>query len=241
MPSGTRKGIVEEGTGETQETQVKVDPGAKTSGIAVVASFKRGLRCIWAAELSHRGYTIRDNLLKRRQLRRSRRSRKTRYRQPRFDNRTRPGGWLPPSLQSRVNNVTTWLNRLTRFCPVTHLTLESVRFDTQLMQNPDISGVEYQQGELQGYEVREYLLDKWDRKCTYCGAINVPLEVEHIVPKSRGGSNRVSNLTLACNDCNRDKGNKTAAEFGFPQVQPQVKNHYRTRQQSMPRATPSTA
>jgi len=72
---------------------------------------------------------------------------------------------------------------------------------------------------LWGYEVREYLLEKFGRKCVYCGAKNVPLEIEHIVPKSRGGSNRVSNLTLACHACNQKKGNQTAQEFGHPHVQ----------------------
>jgi hypothetical protein len=70
-----------------------------------------------------------------------------------------------------------------------------------------------------GYEVREYLLEKWSRKCAYCGANGVPLEIEHILPKSRGGSNRVSNLCLACHECNQKKGNLTATEFGHPQVQ----------------------
>jgi hypothetical protein len=87
------------------------------------------------------------------------------------------------------------------------------------MQNPEISGVEYQQGELQGYEVREYLLEKWGRKCAYCGKKDVPLEIEHIVPRSRGGSDRVSNLTIACHECNQTKGNQTAEEFGHPQIQ----------------------
>jgi 5-methylcytosine-specific restriction endonuclease McrA len=219
--------IIDREGGYTQETQVKVDPGAKTTGIAVVAAFKRGLRCIWAAELAHRGGQIRDNLLKRRQLRRSRRGRKTRYRKSRFDNRKRPQGWLPPSLQSRVDNVATWLNRLFNACPVTHLAVEKVRFDTHKLQNPEISGVEYQQGELLGYEVREYLLEKWGRKCAYCGVSGVPLKVEHIVPKSKVGSNRVSNLTLACTSCNQTKGNQTAAEFGFPNIQAQAKKPLR--------------
>ncbi|MEM6282908.1 MAG: RNA-guided endonuclease IscB, partial [Chloroflexota bacterium] len=113
--------ILDREGGETQDTQIKIDPGSKTSGIAIVGDFKRGLRCIWATELTHRGATIRDNLLKRRILRRGRRGRKTRYRKPRFDNRTRPEGWLPPSLYSRVNNTSTWLNRLVKLCPVTHL------------------------------------------------------------------------------------------------------------------------
>jgi hypothetical protein len=91
------------------------------------------------------------------------------------------------------------------------------------MQNPEISGVEYQQGELFGYEVREYLLEKFGRKCVYCGAENIPLQIEHIRPKSRGGTDRVSNLTVACESCNRNKGNKTAEEFGHPEIQAQAK------------------
>ncbi len=90
------------------------------------------------------------------------------------------------------------------------------------MQNPEISGVEYQQGELIGYEVREYLLLKWGHRCAYCGERDVPLQIEHIIPLSRGGSNRVSNLTLACGRCNLDKGTQTAQEFGFPNIQDQA-------------------
>ncbi len=108
-------------------------------------------------------------------------------------------------------------------CPITAISLELVKFDTQAMLSPEISGVEYQQGELQGYEVREYLLEKFGRKCVYCGAENIPLQIEHIVPKARGGSNRVSNLTLACEPCNKRKGNQTAKEFGHPKVQAQAK------------------
>lgn len=91
------------------------------------------------------------------------------------------------------------------------------------MENPDINGVEYQQGELLGYEVREYLLEKWGRKCAYCGAENVPLEVEHIIPKIRGGSNRLSNLALACARCNQKKNSQTAEEFGHPEIQAQAR------------------
>ena len=80
------------------------------------------------------------------------------------------------------------------------------------MHYPDISGLQYQQGELQGYLLREYLLEKWQRGCAYCRAKGVPLQVEHTVPTSRGGSNRASNLTLACEPCNVRKGTQTAAE-----------------------------
>jgi 5-methylcytosine-specific restriction endonuclease McrA len=112
---------------------------------------------------------------------------------------------------------------LRSLCPITAISLELVKFDTQAMQNPEITGVEYQQGELFGYEVREYLLEKFGRKCAYCGMEKVPLQVEHIVPKARGGTDRVSNLTLACEACNKKKGNQTAEEFGYPEVEARAK------------------
>jgi RRXRR protein/HNH endonuclease len=198
---------------------LKVDPGSKTTGIALVQDGK----VIFAVELEHRGQQIKDALEKRRAIRRGRRNRKTRYRQARFLNRTRPKSWLAPSLKSRVDNLRTWFTRFFKLCNLTQISMELVRFDMQLMQDAEISGVEYQQGELQGYEVREYLLEKYSRKCGYCGAQNVPFEIEHITPKSRGGSNRVSNLCLACRPCNEAKGNQTATEFGFPDIQQKAK------------------
>ncbi len=115
---------------------------------------------------------------------------------------------LPPSLFHRVATTTAWVKRLSRWAPVTSLVMELVRFDTQAMQNPEISGVEYQQGTLVGYEVREYLLEKWGRKCAYCGVKNVPLNIDHIQPRSKEGTNRISNLTLSCRKCNELKGSE---------------------------------
>jgi hypothetical protein len=83
----------------------------------------------------------------------------------------------------------------------------------QLMENPERAGVEYQQGTLAGYETREYLLTKWERKCTYCGKEDIPLQIEHIVPRAKGGSNRISNLCLACEKCNQAKGTKDVKDF----------------------------
>ncbi|MGM0521792.1 MAG: RNA-guided endonuclease IscB, partial [Pseudomonadota bacterium] len=135
------------------------------------------------------------------------------YRAPRFDNRRRKGGWLPPSLQHRVDTVMAWVERLSKLAPITAISQELVRFDTQKLDNPEISGVEYQQGTLLGYEVREYLLEKWGRECAYCGTGDTPLEIEHVVPRSRGGSNRVSNLTLSCHVCNQAKDSLPLADF----------------------------
>jgi len=191
--------------------RIKIDPGSKTSGITVVQE-ETG-RVTSALEVSHRGQQIKDALDSRRALRRGRRNRKTRYRKPRFLNRTRRQGWLPPSLESRIANIETWVRRIRKLCPITAISQELVRFDLQQVQNPEISGVEYQRGELFGFEVKEYLLQKWDRKYAYCGVENVPFEIEHILAKSKGGSNRVSNLCLSCHSCNQAKGNKSVEEF----------------------------
>jgi len=196
--------------GKPDFVTLKIDPGSKTTGIVLVTQQNQ---VIWAMELTHRGLQIKTALEKRRAVRRNRRNLKTRYRKPRFKNRKRPEGWLPPSLMHRVFGVKTWADRLTRLAPVGSVVQELVRFDTQKMQNPELSGVEYQQGELFGYEVREYLLEKWGRKCAYCSVSDVPLEVEHIHLRSRGGSNRVSNLTLACRQCNQIKGNQDIQDF----------------------------
>ncbi len=199
--------------GDRQNITAKSDPGSKATGLALVAAFNRGLTVIWAAELAHRGQAIRASLKSRSDVRRNRRNRKTRYRVPRFDHRTRSAGWLPPSILHRVATVITWFKRLMRCVPITDANMERVRFDMQAMQNPEISGAEYQQGTLFGYEVREYLLEKWMRTCAYCDAENVPLEIDHVHPRGLGGSDRVSNLAIACHDCNQAKGKKPLASF----------------------------
>jgi len=192
-----------------QPVQLKLDPGSKTTGIALV----RNSAVIWAAELAHRGSQIKSNLDSRRSIRRSRRNRKTRYRKSRFLNRTRTKGWLAPSIEHRVLTTMTWVRRLIKFCSITSITQELVRFNTQALQNPEIEGIEYQQGTLLGYEVKEYLLEKWQRKCTYCQKENLPLQIEHVVPKAKGGTDRISNLCLACESCNTKKGTKSIEEF----------------------------
>ncbi len=202
-------------TGEhVQPAKVGVDTGSKEVGIAATTNGE----VVFQAEV-HLRDDITEKMTQRRQYRRNRRARKTRYREARYDNRRRPDGWLPPSLHSKAEATVKAMRFIASFLPVGRVRVEVGSFDTQKLQNPDIAHLEYQQGELQGYLLREYVLEKWQRKCAYCEAREVPLEIEHIVPKSRGGSNRASNLTLACHACNQCKGQQTAAEFGFPDVQ----------------------
>ena len=134
----------------------KIDPGSKTTGIAVLD----GDKVVFGMELTHRGQMIKKKLESRRASRRGRRNRHTRYRQARFLNRTKPKGWLAPSLQHRVLTTMTWVRRLMKLMPITAIVQELVRFDMQAMQDPDIEGVAYQQGTLAGYEIRQYLLEK---------------------------------------------------------------------------------
>ncbi|BAU12870.1 HNH endonuclease [Leptolyngbya sp. NIES-3755] len=194
----------------TYPLKLKIDPGSKVTGISLVNDQDQ---VIWGMELEHRGNTIKSNLDSRRSVRRGRRNRNTRYRKPRFLNRKRSKGWLAPSLMHRVLTTETWVKRLIKFAPVTEIVQELVRFDLQKMENPEISGAEYQQGTLHGYEIREYLLNKWGRKCTYCGKSDVPLQVEHIQAKANGGSDRISNLCLACEPCNLRKGTQDIKDF----------------------------
>ena len=216
-----------------QPLRLKFDPGSRTTGLTLVAESSAAVvgegeegsegRVVWAGELTHRGHTVHEQMVVRRAIRSGRRARHTRYRPSRFANRRRPEDWLPPSQVSRLANTETWVARLCRLANVTAISQELVKFDTQALQNPEISGVAYQQGTLAGYELREYLLEKWQRRCAYCQATGIPLQVEHIVPRARQGSDRASNLTLACEPCNQQKGTQTAEEFGHPEVQAQAR------------------
>ena len=198
-------------SGIIQPVRLKIDPGSKKTGIAIVNEVTQKVTFVMV--LVHRGLAISKKLASRSATRRNRRNRKTRYRKPGLPNTKKVGGWLAPSLLHRVQTTMTWVGKLSAFAPVTAISQEMVKFDLQKLENPEISGVEYQQGTLAGYEIREYLLEKWKRTCAYCDAKNVPLQIEHVVAKSNGGTNRLSNLTLACECCNTKKGKLSIEVF----------------------------
>jgi 5-methylcytosine-specific restriction endonuclease McrA len=208
-----------------QPVALKLDPGSRVTGMAVVREEETEQgpvhHALHLGELEHRGQVVHRHMLRRAQARRRRRA-TLRHRTPRYDHRTRPAGWLPPSLRSRLDTTLSWARRYARWVPMTHVDVERAGFDMQLLRDPTIRGVQYQQGTLAGYEVRSYLLEHWQHRCAYCRKAGVPLEVEHITPRSRGGSERIDNLCLACQSCNNAKGTQTAAEFGFPQLQAQA-------------------
>jgi 5-methylcytosine-specific restriction endonuclease McrA len=194
--------------GEFQPTHLKIDPGSKVTGMAVAVELEDGLKSALLMEIVHRGRQISEALTQRRGYRRRRRNLLW-YRPARFNNRAKPLGWLAPSIAHRVDSTMQWVKRLRKLAPVTHIAYEQVKFDMQKMSNPDIAGVQYQRGELFGFEVREYLLHKHNRTCVYCNGVSKDriLEVEHKTPRSVGGGNSIKNLAISCQTCNQAKRN----------------------------------
>ena len=132
---------------------------------------------------------------------------------------------LPPSVQHRVDTTLTWVRRLSHLAPVGRVVVERVRFDMQAVQDPTVTGVGYQQGTLYGTEIREYVLARDHHHCVYCGKSgvgpgSVPLNLDHVHPKSRGGSDRASNLVASCIPCNQAKDNQWVEDY--PKDRPDV-------------------
>ncbi|MET9385739.1 RNA-guided endonuclease IscB [Streptomyces sp. NPDC002928] len=195
--------------------ELGIDPGSRHTGIAMFTALAGERRGRLALQLDHRGAAIHRKMLRRAAFRRRRRVANLRYRAPRFNNRAVAAGWLPPSLRHRVDTTLAWVDRLARWAPVRTVHMERAAFDTHALAlgKESLDGIEYQQGTLVGCEAREYLLAKWRHSCAYCGATGVPLNIDHIRPRSRGGTDRISNLTLACIPCNQTKDNAPVEEF----------------------------
>lgn len=244
-------------SGYKQPVSVGVDLG-ETVGIAAVT----GNKVLYAKEKILRS-DVKKQLSDRASYRRNRRTRKTRYRKPRFDNRVKtkcarcgvnnvPKVWkkkkrkngkslknvsngraelcrkcqgkkglhkkphiLPPSVRSRAEGIIRDIENLAKSLPLTRVTVEVASFDTQKMANALIQGVEYQQGTLFGYEVKQYLLTVYKHRCAYCGGLSGDniLEIDHLTPKSKGGTDKISNLTIACKTCNDAKGSLTLEQW----------------------------
>ena len=203
-------------TGETKKPiTLGIDAGYSKIGFSAITEKQE----LISSEVQLRK-DVSEKLTERRMYRRAKRN-KLWYREPRWQNRvsTKKEGWLAPSIKHKLEAHLSLIEKIKSLLPISEVIVEVASFDTQKMVNPEISGIEYQQGTLQGYEIREYLLEKFNRTCAYCEKKDVPLEIEHIIPKSRGGSNRVTNLTLSCEKCNKKKDTMTAEEFGHPEIQ----------------------
>jgi hypothetical protein len=202
-----------------QPVTVGVDLGAKVVGAGAVGNG----RTLYQGEVALRD-NVHRRMDRRRMYRRNRRGRKCRHRAPRFDNRaaSRRKGRLSPTIRSKSDTTVKVVQRIATFLPVSLIRVEVANFDTQAMQagKSKLQNWAYQQGEQYGWEnVKMYVRARDNYTCQYCGVVMPPdLEVDHIVPRGRGGSNRPANLVAACHDCNAEKGNQTAIEFGHPEV-----------------------
>ena len=189
---------------------VKIDPGLRHTGIAITDD-KNAV--VMLAEIEHRGHLIKKKLDSRRAVRCHRRNRKTRYRPARFLNRTKPKGWLAPSIKSRANNVINFIKKYKKLININKVMIENVSFDVAQMTSDDcLIGTGYKKGPLYDTNLREFIFSKTKGRCSYCGA--KAEEIDHIVPKSKGGTNSTYNLAPACRACNEKKSNLSLKEFG---------------------------
>ena len=189
---------------------VKFDPGSRHTGVAIVDDKNQ---VVMLAEIEHRGHLIKKDLDSRRAARKSRRQRKTRYRPARFLNRTKPEGWIAPSVKSRADNVINFIKKYKKLINIDKVMIENVSFDTaQMTSNTKLWGNNYQQGNLYQQKLRSFIFNRSNGKCVYCGA--KATEIDHVIPKSSGGTNSTYNLVASCRACNQMKSNKTLKEFG---------------------------
>ena len=192
--------LLYDSTDYTQPVSLGIDAGSRHIGVSATTETK----VLYEADVTLRNDIV-DLLSARREARRARRNRKTRYRKPRFSNRTRKDGWLAPSIQQKVDTHLTVVHKATEILPVSSITVETASFDIQKIKNPDISGTGYQQGEqLDFWNVREYVLFRDGHKCQCCkGKSKDPvLNVHHIESRKTGG-NAPNNLITLCETCHK--------------------------------------
>ena len=196
-------------SGYKQPVDIGIDLGAKHVGVAI----QSGNKVISKGEIELRN-DIKSNIDTRRIYRRSRRNRKTRYRKPRFDNRKRAKGRLPPSIQSRIDNTFYWIDKFVDLVPNPNLNIEVGKFDVQKMINPNIQGIDYQQGQTYGYyDTRYYVFARDNYTCQVCKKKDKILQTHHIIYKSHGGSDRADNLITVCTDCHSHKNHQEGEIF----------------------------
>ena len=181
-----------------QEVTLGVDAGSKTVGLSATTKKK----VLFEAELTLRTDIV-DLLSTRREMRRSRRNRKTRYRKARFNNRKKGNGWLSPSIRQKIESHINLIGKLHQILPIRKIIVEVASFDIQKIKNPNIQGKEYQQGEqLNFWNVREYVLFRDGHICQCCKGKSRDeiLNVHHIESRKTGGD-APNNLITLCETC----------------------------------------
>jgi hypothetical protein len=197
---------------QVQEVTLGIDSGYGNIGFSAVSETKE----LITGTVRLDGKTS-ERLTERRMYRRGRRN-KLRYRQPRFNNRVRKEGWLPPSIQRRYDTHINIINRIKKILPITKVIIEVAKFDIQKIMNPEIQGTDYQQGNLYDYQnIRSYLMSREKGKCQLCGKdfIGQPSHIHHCKQRSEAGSNRVDNLAILHKACH-EKLHKQGLKLSKP-------------------------
>ncbi|MCY4638040.1 MAG: RNA-guided endonuclease IscB [Acidobacteria bacterium] len=204
-----------DGATRVQPTEVRCAPGSRRTGIAVVATLDGEDRVLYQEEIEHRT-DITRRLAERKAHRRRRRGTKW-FRKRRFDNRRRAAGWLPPSIQSVVANQEHRIERLAQRGGAQTATIQTAKFDTHKILNPQVEGTAYQHGPLYRRHLREYIAAQWRHRCAYCGKGDwedaTRFNLDHVKPRTAGGPDNVHNLVWSCRPCNQRKGEQPVHEF----------------------------
>ena len=194
--------LIYETENEVQEISLGIDAGSKHIGVSATTKD----RVLYESEVELRR-DITDLISTRRELRTSRRNRKTRYRQPRFNNRKRDNGWLAPSVRQKIDCHLKVVENVHKILPISRVIVETAAFDTQLLKAQEQSsqlpeGKDYQNGELKGWNTREYVLYRDNYTCRCCKGKSKDkiLQVHHIESRKTGG-NAVNNLVTLCKTC----------------------------------------
>ena len=183
---------------QTQEISLGIDAGSKHIGVSTTTKIK----VLYEVDVELRNDIV-DLLSSRRELRRGRRNRKTRYRQAKFNNRRCGNGWLAPSIRQKIGTHLTVVENICKMLPISRIMVETASFDIQKIKNPDIQGAEYQQGDqLEFWNVREYVLFRDGHTCQCCKGKSKDkiLNVHHIESRKTGG-NAPNNLITLCEPC----------------------------------------
>lgn len=202
---------------EVHQSTLAIDPGADHTGMAVFRQNPNTSKrtALLALTLHHRGKQIKRRMKQRKDYRRRRRSH-LRYRAPRFNNRTKPEGWLAPSVKSRLDNTLTWISRLSRLVAINQVMVEAMIFDAHKLLNPEVKGAAYQQGPLYQTTLRAFIYHRDNHECRYCSlepTKDNPLTLDHVVPISAMGPNRPDNIVAAYRTCNLAKSNTPVDTF----------------------------
>ena len=185
-------------TGYKQKITLGVDAGSRFVGLSATTNEKE----LYASTVELRN-DVSKNISTKRENRNGRRYRKTRYRKPRFDNRKKPEGWLPPSVRHKIDTHLKVIENVYKILPVTKMVIEVASFDIQKIKNPDISGKEYQEGEQLGFwNTREYVLHRDNHACQHCKgkSKDTVLNVHHIESR-KTGTDSPDNLITLCKTC----------------------------------------